>query len=53
MISDELETTCRATFMLDFDSLWCDLPDGHEGLHRSRGEQGLIDWQECGYGFIA
>lgn len=24
---------CPATLVIDYDSLWCTLPTGHEGMH--------------------
>lgn len=38
---------CTAQHVLDYDSLWCQLEDGHAGPHRDAGaEAGPVWWQE-------
>lgn len=36
---------CEAELVIDFDSITCDLPIHHEGMHRGSGEGGRFDWQ--------
>lgn len=37
---------CTAQHLLDYDSLYCHLEDGHAGPHRDRGnETGPVWWQ--------
>lgn len=37
---------CTATHLLDYDSLYCHLEDGHAGPHRDTGnETGPVWWQ--------
>ena len=38
---------CPAKFTLDYDSLECELKDGHAGPHRDDGhEDGSVWWQK-------
>ena len=35
---------CDAWVVLDFDSVTCRLPEGHEGMHEDMGDGGRIAW---------
>lgn len=41
-----MDEYCEAHVTIDFDSLWCGLPEGHEGtMHQTKGAEGdTIAW---------
>lgn len=36
---------CQATLLLDFDSIYCNLEDGHPGMHEDWGDGGQFRWE--------
>lgn len=36
---------CESEFVIDFDSLYCNLEAGHDGHHVDTGESGSVQWR--------
>lgn len=37
---------CAATIVIDFDSIFCRLEDGHDGMHLDHAEGGSFNWTD-------